>query len=73
MTVKFLKKSRKIVEKTPDLKELHTDGGYGSEAVEQWIEKMEENDINLVTTAVRGRESKIKKLNNFSNIGVIRA
>jgi hypothetical protein len=36
-------------------------------------EKMEENDINLVTTAVRGRESKIKKLNNFSNIGVIRA
>jgi len=52
------KRAEKIVEKTPDLKELHTDGGYGSEAVD---EKMEENDINLVTTAVRGRESKIKK------------
>ncbi len=52
------KRTEKIIEKTPDLKELHTDGGYGSEAVDK---KMEENDINLVTTAVRGRESKVEK------------
>lgn len=52
------KRTEKIVEKTPDLKELHTDGGYGSETVDK---KMEENDINLVTTAVRGRESKVEK------------
>lgn len=51
-------RTEKIIEKTPDLKELHTDGGYGSKAVD---EKMEANDINLVTTAVRGRESKIEK------------
>jgi hypothetical protein len=48
----------KIVEKTPDLDELHTDGGYGSEAVDK---KMEEHGIALVTTAVRGRESKVEK------------
>ncbi|MGC9331007.1 MAG: hypothetical protein ACP5DZ_03920, partial [Bacteroidales bacterium] len=47
----------KIIEKTPDLNELHTDGGYGSEEVDK---KMEEHNITLVTTAVRGRESKIK-------------
>jgi len=52
-------RTEKIVEKTPDLKELHTDGGYGSEAVDK---KMEENDINLITTAVRGRESKVEKI-----------
>ena len=48
----------KIVEKTPDLNELHTDGGYGSENVDK---KMEQNNITLVTTAVRGRESEIEK------------
>ena len=37
---------------------MHTDGGYGSEEVDK---KMEENNITLVTTAVRGRESKIEK------------
>jgi hypothetical protein len=47
----------KIVEKTPDLKELHTDGGYGSEDVDK---KMEEHDITQVSTAVRGRESQIE-------------
>lgn len=52
------KRIDEIIEKTPDLNELHTDGGYGSEAVDT---KMEENDINLVTTAVRGRESKVTK------------
>lgn len=48
----------KIVEKTPDLDELHTDGGYGSESVDK---KMEKNNITLVTTAVRGRDSEIEK------------
>ncbi len=48
----------KIKEKTPDLEEIHTDGAYGSEAVDK---KMEENEITLVTTAVRGRESGIEK------------
>ncbi len=48
----------KLIEKTPDLEELHTDGGYGSKAVD---EKMEENNITLITTAVRGRESKVEK------------
>ena len=48
----------KLIEKTPDLEELHTDGGYGSEEVDK---KMEEHDIVLITTAVRGRESKIEK------------
>ena len=48
----------KIIEKTPDLEELHTDGGYGSEGVDK---KMEDNNITLITTAVRGRESKVEK------------
>lgn len=48
----------KLIEKTPDLGELHTDGGYGSEGVDK---KMGGNNITLITTAVRGRESKIEK------------
>lgn len=48
----------KLIEKTPDLEELHTDGGYGSEEVDK---KMEDNNITLITTAVRGRESKVEK------------
>jgi len=48
----------KLIEKTPNLNELHTDGGYGSEEVDK---KMEEHNITLVTTAVRGRESQIEK------------
>jgi len=48
----------KLIEKTPGLNELHTDGGYGSEEVDK---KMEEHNITLVTTAVRGRESQIEK------------
>ena len=48
----------KIVEKTPDLEELHTDGGYSSEGVDK---KMEDNNITLITTAVRGRGSKVEK------------
>jgi len=57
---KILKdRADKLIEKTPDLEELHTDGGYGSEEVDK---KMADNNITLVTTAVRGRESKIEKI-----------
>lgn len=45
-----------IVEKTPDLKEMHTDGAYGSEANDK---KMEELEIDHVQTAVRGRKAKV--------------
>lgn len=56
---KILKeRTDKMITKTPDLKELHTDGGYGSEEVD---EKMEEHQITLITTAVKGRDSKIEK------------
>lgn len=48
----------KLKEKTPELNELHTDGGYGSEDNDKKFEKME---INQITTAVRGRESEIGK------------
>jgi len=48
----------KIKEKTPELNELHTDGGYGSEDNDK---KLEELEITQVTTAVRGRESGIEK------------
>jgi len=49
----------KIVDKTPDLKELHTDGGYGSAESDK---KFEELAITQITTAVRGRESEIEKI-----------
>ena len=45
-----------IVDKTPDLEELHTDGAYGSQAND---EKMEELDITHVQTAVRGKKAKV--------------
>jgi Transposase domain (DUF772) len=41
-----------LKEKTPDLKELHTDGAYGSEENDK---KMEQLKITHVQTAVRGR------------------
>jgi len=47
-----------IKEKTPELNELHTDGGYGSEGNDK---KLEELKVKQVTTAVRGRESEIEK------------
>jgi len=47
-----------IKEKTPDLNEIHTDGGYGSEDNDK---KLEELNITQITTAVRGRESEIEK------------
>ena len=49
----------KIKEKTPELNEIHTDGGYGSEDNDK---KLEELEITQVTTAVRGRESGIEKI-----------
>lgn len=48
----------KIVEKTPELNEIHTDGGYGSEDNDK---KLEDLKITQITTAVRGRESEIEK------------
>ena len=46
-----------LKEKTPDLKELHTDGGYGSEDNDR---KFEELRITHIQTAVRGRKSKVE-------------
>jgi hypothetical protein len=48
----------KMKEKTPELNEMHTDGGYGSKDNDK---KFEEMEINQITTAVRGRESEIEK------------
>ncbi len=45
-----------IAEKTPDLKELHTDGAYGSEDNDKKMEKLE---ITHVQTAVRGRKAEV--------------
>ena len=47
-----------IKEKTPELNEMHTDGGYGSEDNDK---KFDELKITQITTAVRGRESEIEK------------
>lgn len=46
----------KIVEKTPNLNELHTDGAYGSEDNDK---KMESLEITHVQTAVRGRKAEV--------------
>ncbi len=48
----------KIKGKTPEINEMHTDGGYGSGDNDK---KFEELRITLITKAVRGRESKIEK------------
>jgi hypothetical protein len=45
-----------IIEKTPDLEELHTDGAYGSEDNDK---KMEELEITHIQTAVRGRKAEV--------------
>ena len=50
------KRLDKIIEKTPQLKEMHTDGGYGSKDNDKKFEKAE---ITQITTAVRGRERKV--------------
>ena len=46
----------KMVAKTPDLDELHTDGGYGSEDNDR---TMEELDIRHVQTAIKGRTAAV--------------
>jgi len=46
-----------LKEKTPDLKELHTDGAYGSEDNDK---KFEELGITHIQTAVKGRKSKVE-------------
>jgi hypothetical protein len=48
----------KIKEKTPEINEMHTDGGYGSQESDK---KFEELEITHITTAVRGRGSEIEK------------
>jgi hypothetical protein len=45
-----------MVEKTPDLNELHTDGAFGNEANDA---KLEAAGILQVTTAVKGREAEV--------------
>ena len=50
------KRLERIKEKTPDLKELHTDGAYGNEDNDR---KMEQLGITHVQTAVRGRKAEV--------------
>lgn len=45
-----------LAEKTPDVEELHFDGGYGSEPVDQ---KLEDLDITGIQTAIRGNRCKV--------------
>jgi len=47
----------RIKTKTPDIEELHFDGGYGSKAND---EKFEELEIRPVQTAIKGKEAKVK-------------
>jgi hypothetical protein len=46
-----------IKEKTPEIEELHFDGGYGSEANDR---KMLEHEITPVQTAIRGRKAQVE-------------
>lgn len=45
-----------IVEKTPDLKECHLDGGFGSPDVDQVAKK---EQVNIIQTAVKGNVAKV--------------
>ena len=47
----------RLQDKTPDLDEIHFDGSYGSESVDQ---KLEELGITGIQTAVRGRRCEIE-------------
>ena len=59
----------KIKQKTPELKELHTDGGYGSEENDK---KFEQLQITQITTAVRGATSEVvKKIKLISQSPII--
>jgi len=55
-----------IIEKTPDLVELHTDGGYGSSANDII---MEQESIIHVQTAIRGREAAVEMVIDKSDDG----
>jgi len=46
----------KLVEKTPDIKEMHQDGGFGSEDMDK---KAKKHGIVLVQTAVKGRKAQV--------------
>ena len=53
------KRIDRITKKTPDLEEIHTDGGYGSQAVDK---KMAEKTITQITTAVRGKKKSVETI-----------
>jgi len=53
------KRIDRITEKTPDIEEIHTDGGYGSQAVDK---KMAEKTITQITTAVRGKKKSVETI-----------
>ena len=53
------KRIDRITEKTPDLEEIHTDGGYGSQAFDK---KMAEKTITQITTAVRGKKKSVETI-----------
>lgn len=46
-----------MIAKTPDLDELHTDGGYGSEANDK---ALEDAGISQIQTAVKGRKAAVE-------------
>lgn len=45
-----------MIKKTPDLKECHVDGGFGSTAVDI---KAEEHQVNIIQTALKGAIAKV--------------
>ncbi len=51
------KRADKLKSFTPDLGELHVDGGFGSESVDK---KMKEVGVQVVQTAVKGREPAVE-------------
>ena len=53
----LLERVDKLKEKIPEIKELHTDAGYVSEAVDK---KLEELEIKQVVSSIKGRASEIK-------------
>ncbi len=57
------KRIDELKEKTPELNEIHTDGGYGSQDNDK---KFEELEINQITTAVRGLSEIEKKIEQTS-------
>jgi hypothetical protein len=56
-SLKLINRIDKVAEKTPDFGELHTDGAYGSSENDK---KLEELEITLVQTAIRGPEAAVE-------------